>query len=201
MTPPLSDVREKAPNEYHAGSREVQDRLGTRRIQLEVTTAAREKLAELGYDPAFGARPLKRVIQREVADRLASALLEGTIADGSMVVVDAGSSGISVETDPPARCRGARLPARGHEPVFLERAEDAVEVAHVDARLARQGRQRLEQLVAVRRPLAEEQEERRLAETLDSGADAPVPGAHHAPATGAAAASRPHTRPTCKTHM
>ena len=49
-----------------------------------------------GYDPAFGARPLKRVIQREVADRLATALLDGEIADGATVVVDATPDGLSL---------------------------------------------------------------------------------------------------------
>ena len=71
-------------------------RLATRRIELHVTDAARAALAREGYDPAFGARPLKRVIQREVADRLATSLLEGHIVDGSSVVVDAGEDGLSV---------------------------------------------------------------------------------------------------------
>ena len=57
----------------------LRERLATRRIELHVTDAARAALAREGYDPAFGARPLKRVIQREVADRLATALLEGHI--------------------------------------------------------------------------------------------------------------------------
>jgi ATP-dependent Clp protease ATP-binding subunit ClpB len=64
-------------------------RLADRRITLEVTEAARSLLAAEGYDPAFGARPLKRVIQREVADRLASALLEGEVGDGDTVTADA----------------------------------------------------------------------------------------------------------------
>jgi ATP-dependent Clp protease ATP-binding subunit ClpB len=67
----------------------LRERLADRRITLEVTDPALALLAELGYDPAFGARPLKRVIQREVADRLASALLDGELADGTTVVVDA----------------------------------------------------------------------------------------------------------------
>ncbi len=71
-------------------------RLVDRRITLEVTDAARAAIAAQGYDPAFGARPLKRVIQREVADRLASALLEGTVGDGDTVVVDAADGSISV---------------------------------------------------------------------------------------------------------
>jgi ATP-dependent Clp protease ATP-binding subunit ClpB len=65
------------------------ERLARRRITLEVTDAAKAVLADKGYDPAFGARPLKRVIQREVADPLAMALLEGTFVEGSKVTVDA----------------------------------------------------------------------------------------------------------------
>jgi len=63
-------------------------RLAERRLVLEVTPAARARIAELGYDPAFGARPLKRVIQRELGDRIALAVLEGTFAEGSTVLVD-----------------------------------------------------------------------------------------------------------------
>jgi ATP-dependent Clp protease ATP-binding subunit ClpB len=66
----------------------LRQRLGQRRVGLEVTQAARELLARHGYDPAFGARPLRRVIQREVADPLATALLEGRVGDGDTVVVD-----------------------------------------------------------------------------------------------------------------
>ncbi len=68
-------------------------RLAARRIRLEVTPAAEELLAKEGFDPAYGARPLKRIIQREVGDRLAVELLEGRVSDGSTVVVDAGSDG------------------------------------------------------------------------------------------------------------
>jgi ATP-dependent Clp protease ATP-binding subunit ClpB len=46
-------------------------------------------VSKAGYDPAFGARPLKRVIQREIGDRLATAILDGTIAEGDGVTVDA----------------------------------------------------------------------------------------------------------------
>ena len=59
----------------------------------EARTIAEHKLAELGYDPAFGARPLKRVLQREVADRLARSVLEGALTDGSRAVVDVGDDG------------------------------------------------------------------------------------------------------------
>jgi ATP-dependent Clp protease ATP-binding subunit ClpB len=78
----------------------LRERLADRRISLEVTPAAKSAIATLGYDPAFGARPLKRVIQREVADRLASALLGGEVSDGSTVVVDATAGEITVS--PPA---------------------------------------------------------------------------------------------------
>jgi ATP-dependent Clp protease ATP-binding subunit ClpB len=64
-------------------------RLAARRITLEVTPAARELVAKVGYDPAFGARPLKRVIQREIGDRLATAILDSTISEGDQVTVDA----------------------------------------------------------------------------------------------------------------
>ena len=64
-------------------------RLEGRRITLEVTPAARELIALEGFDPAYGARPLKRVIQREIGDRLALALLEGDFNDGDTVTVDA----------------------------------------------------------------------------------------------------------------
>jgi ATP-dependent Clp protease ATP-binding subunit ClpB len=67
----------------------LRQRLAARRIRLEVTPEARALLAKEGYDPAFGARPLKRVLQKQVGDRLASALLEGRYADGDSVTVDA----------------------------------------------------------------------------------------------------------------
>ena len=53
-----------------------------------MTDAAREWLAITGYDPAYGARPLRRLVQREIGDRLAKSLLSGEIRDGSTVVVD-----------------------------------------------------------------------------------------------------------------
>jgi len=63
-------------------------RLEDRRISLEVTPAAREWLAITGYDPAYGARPLRRLVQREIGDRLARSLLSGAVRDGGTVVVD-----------------------------------------------------------------------------------------------------------------
>ncbi|CAB4624121.1 unannotated protein [freshwater metagenome] len=69
-------------------------RLANRRIALVVTPAGKHALAGEGYDPAYGARPLKRVIQREIADKLALALLEGTYGEGDTVTVDADADGI-----------------------------------------------------------------------------------------------------------
>ena len=67
----------------------LQERLAPRRITLDVTDAARFRIGTEGYDPAFGARPLKRVIQREIGDRLAVEILEGKVSEGDVVAIDA----------------------------------------------------------------------------------------------------------------
>ena len=67
----------------------LRPRLEERHITLQVTDAARNLLAEMGFDPQFGARPLKRVIQREIENRIAHGILDGTIREGDTVVVDA----------------------------------------------------------------------------------------------------------------
>jgi len=67
--------------------------LGERRVTLEVTPAARQRLADEGYEPAFGARPLKRAIQHFVADPLAMAFLEEEFRDGDRIRVDAREEG------------------------------------------------------------------------------------------------------------
>jgi len=71
-------------------------RLQDRRIRLQVTEAAREWLAITGYDPAYGARPLRRLVQREIGDRLARSLLAGQVRDGATVVVDRDPEGDSL---------------------------------------------------------------------------------------------------------
>jgi ATP-dependent Clp protease ATP-binding subunit ClpB len=68
---------------------QVAKRVRARGIQIELTDAARQLLANLGYDPTYGARPLKRVIQKRLVDRLAMAVLEGEFAEGDSVLVDA----------------------------------------------------------------------------------------------------------------
>ncbi len=74
----------------------LRTRLAERRLSLEVTDQAEQLLARRGYDPDFGARPLRRVIQREVEDPLALAVLEGRYPEGSTVVVDVKDDAIAL---------------------------------------------------------------------------------------------------------
>ena len=73
----------------------LQKLLSDRKIVLELENDAREWLADKGYDPAYGARPLKRVIQKEVQDPLAERILMGDILDGSFVHINSGSDRLS----------------------------------------------------------------------------------------------------------
>jgi ATP-dependent Clp protease ATP-binding subunit ClpB len=75
---------------------QVVARLADRKIGLEITDAAAEWLAEQGYDPTFGARPLKRLLQTAVADPLAVGILEGEFHEGDTVVADATPEGIAL---------------------------------------------------------------------------------------------------------
>ena len=72
---------------------DVRKRLADRRIDLVVTPAAMEHLAIDGYDPVYGARPLRRLIQREVTDRVATEIINGTVHDGATVTVDIDGEG------------------------------------------------------------------------------------------------------------
>ena len=67
---------------------DVKNRLSQRELELEVTRQALSALARDGYDPVFGARPLKRLIQKEVTDRIAKAILEGRFSKGDTVIID-----------------------------------------------------------------------------------------------------------------
>ena len=73
----------------------LSERLAQRNLTLEVTPTARRRIAERGYQPAYGARPLKRLIQREIENELALRLLDGTFQDGDTVIVDAGEEGLT----------------------------------------------------------------------------------------------------------
>ncbi|MFZ4895492.1 ATP-dependent Clp protease ATP-binding subunit [Plantibacter sp. Mn2098] len=82
----------------------LQVRLGERRLTLAVTPDARSWLAERGYDPIYGARPLRRLMQQEIDDRLARSILDGTIRDGDTVHValDPSGDGLTVTAGEPA---------------------------------------------------------------------------------------------------
>ncbi len=66
----------------------VRERLAQRRISLEVTPAAMERLALDGFDPAYGARPLKRLIEHEIVDRAATQVIDGKLSEGDTIVID-----------------------------------------------------------------------------------------------------------------
>jgi ATP-dependent Clp protease ATP-binding subunit ClpB len=74
----------------------LEKRLAARKISLDLDASARQWLADEGYDPVFGARPLKRVIQRSLQDRLAEMILAGDVKDGDTVHVTAGADGLIV---------------------------------------------------------------------------------------------------------
>lgn len=66
----------------------IADRLKDAGITLEITDAARNRLAKLGYDPQYGARPLKRVLQREILNELSRRILSGSVQKNSTIVID-----------------------------------------------------------------------------------------------------------------
>jgi ATP-dependent Clp protease ATP-binding subunit ClpB len=76
--------------------RRLRKRLAGRKINLELDGDALTWLADEGYDPVFGARPLKRVIQKAVQDPLAEALLSGEVKDGDTVPISAGPDGLII---------------------------------------------------------------------------------------------------------
>jgi ATP-dependent Clp protease ATP-binding subunit ClpB len=77
-------------------------RLADRRLELELTPAAKAWLADRGYDPAYGARPLRRLVAKAIGDELARRLLAGEIGDGDTVVVDADSERLTFTRHQPA---------------------------------------------------------------------------------------------------
>jgi ATP-dependent Clp protease ATP-binding subunit ClpB len=77
----------------------LRQRLAERQIQLELTDAAIAHLVETGYEPGYGARPLKRAIQREVETALARKILAGDIRDGQAVVADVANGGLIFEAE------------------------------------------------------------------------------------------------------
>ena len=98
----------------------LRERLAERRIELELTDAAKEALADAGWDPAYGARPLKRAIQRLVENPLALRLLEGEFVDGDRVVVDASDGELTFAK------AGAAAPAGSERPIAERAAHQAI---------------------------------------------------------------------------
>ncbi len=92
--------------------RQLEKRLAGRKITLSLNDAARKWLADEGYDPVFGARPLKRVIQRHLQDPLAEMILSGKVVDGDTVSVTASADGLRVgdHTSPSTRDKPAGAP-------------------------------------------------------------------------------------------
>jgi ATP-dependent Clp protease ATP-binding subunit ClpB len=80
--------------------RHLADRLAERRIELEMSDEAALRIATAGYDPVYGARPLKRAIQREIMNPLANALLRGEVRDGQKIRVDYGDGRFTFEPEP-----------------------------------------------------------------------------------------------------
>ncbi|MCA9999354.1 MAG: AAA family ATPase, partial [Anaerolineales bacterium] len=78
--------------------RNVSRLLGNRRVSLELSPAAMDRLIEEGYDPVYGARPLKRVLQRRLIDPLALRLIQGQVREGDHVLVDVGNGELTFET-------------------------------------------------------------------------------------------------------
>ena len=78
---------------------QLAQRLASRRLNLTVSDSAKAWLAERGYDPAYGARPLRRLIQQAIGDRLAKELLAGYVRDGDTVAVDVADGGESLSVD------------------------------------------------------------------------------------------------------
>jgi len=78
----------------------LRSRLTARRITLDVDESAMAQLAREGYDPAFGARPLKRIIQREIGDPASVLILDGSVVDGDTIAVTAGDAGLAVSARP-----------------------------------------------------------------------------------------------------
>ena len=103
---------------------EVRDRLQARHITLDVTPAAMEHLAIDGYDPVYGARPLKRLIQREVVDRIAERVISGELRDRSHVLIDLDAEGnYACRIEGPMDLDGLNL----DDPSFLTAGSDPKE--------------------------------------------------------------------------
>jgi ATP-dependent Clp protease ATP-binding subunit ClpB len=96
---PLSKVQLRAIVDIQL--ERLRKRLAERKIEIELTDKARDYFAEKGYDPVYGARPLRRMIQRELETTLGRKLIAGEVRDGSRVVIDAGPQGLEISAGEP----------------------------------------------------------------------------------------------------
>ncbi|EKQ67070.1 ATP-dependent chaperone ClpB [Leptolyngbyaceae cyanobacterium JSC-12] len=80
----------------------IQAMLSDQKIRFEITSAAQDYIAEVGYDPTYGARPLKRAIQRELQNPIATKILENTFTEGDTIVIDLGDDGLQFSKKAPA---------------------------------------------------------------------------------------------------
>ena len=79
--------------------RSVTERLKEQDIELEITEEAKDKLTEIGYDPDYGARPLRRAIQKHIEDLLSEELLKGNIKSGQQVMIDVSDGRFVIKTN------------------------------------------------------------------------------------------------------
>ena len=107
--------------------KDVRERLSRDRIQLELTVAAKQSLALDGLDPVYGARPLKRLIQRQVVDSVANLVIDGQLHEGDVVRVDAGDDGRLFAARDAAASERRRAGAPGAAPDDEPLEPDALE--------------------------------------------------------------------------
>ncbi|NLE44818.1 MAG: AAA domain-containing protein [Chloroflexi bacterium] len=106
--------------------KEIAERLREQGLDVELTEAARSWLAREGFDPQFGARPLRRALQRHVESPLSIRLLRGDFENGSKVVVDAGEDGITFRSDIPPSDQGTELDLSSAQAVDVEPVVPAI---------------------------------------------------------------------------
>ncbi len=95
---------------------ELRGRLADRDVKLELSDEAKRFVAEAGFDPVYGARPLKRYLQHELETRVGRAIIAGEVVDGATIRVDAGDEGLTVDVTPPATPRDATDPNAANAP-------------------------------------------------------------------------------------
>ncbi len=109
--------------------RDLQKRLADREIELALTDDAKALLADLGWDPAWGARPLKRVLQQKIENALAAQILQGEVHDGDSVTVDAAGKSFTFRTEPGAH---AGKPTGKPRPATAASDEDVIDAEIVE---------------------------------------------------------------------